>query len=184
MKLVLNIEKRHAYAIIGLLIILVGVVAVGAYNAGGSGGNPAVMGHDASEVGAGSFSGDSYDFLYQVGIGTFRATNPLPGTLWLRGGQNNNDNLITLKNDGSGNFKIFNGASSYFSVKKDGNICLGATCKTSWTTGTLQSQWVYPCPAGWIDTGLSDCDSGDGHAVEENSCTDGPVVTHLCLRIA
>jgi len=50
-------------------------------------------------------------------------------------------------------------------------------------TGNIQSQWSETCPAGWTDTNLTDCDSGDGHSVQEDSCSDGGSAMRLCLKI-
>ena len=50
MKIVLNIEKRYAYLIIGLLILGVGIIVVNAYNSAGTGGTPSVMGHSVDEI--------------------------------------------------------------------------------------------------------------------------------------
>lgn len=55
-------------------------------------------------------------------------------------------------------------------------------CSAS-VTGNIQSQWIATCPAGWTDTNLTDCDSGDGPAVDENSCDQGGGATRLCLKI-
>jgi hypothetical protein len=47
---------------------------------------------------------------------------------------------------------------------------------------SLQSQWAATCPTGWVDTRLQDCDTGDGHKVQEDSCTSGGGWTRLCLK--
>ena len=188
MKVILNIEKRYAYAIIGLLIILVGVVAVAAYNPSGSGGDPTVMGHDASEVGAGSFNGDQYDFLHIVGIGTYRATNPLPGILWLRGGQADNLNLVTIINDGSGNLKFSTNGVYPLVVRKTGNIeiksgsslCLGTDCKSAWPT-TSGTQCVlcrgtnnYQCGGLWTKFTGSIDGGTNGQVTLDLNCVSYP----------
>jgi len=49
MKLEVNIEKKYAYSILGLLLILVGIVAVNAY-APGQTATPSVMGHTVNEL--------------------------------------------------------------------------------------------------------------------------------------
>ena len=51
MQIVINIEKKHLYAFV-LLIGLFGSFAY-AYNSGGTGGNPSVMGHSFDETGTG-----------------------------------------------------------------------------------------------------------------------------------
>ena len=50
MKIVLNIEKRYAYLILGFLILGVGIIVVNAYNSAGTGGTPSVMGHSVDEI--------------------------------------------------------------------------------------------------------------------------------------
>ncbi len=49
MQIIINIEKRHLYVIVPLLLALIAIVLVRGY--GGS--NPAVLGHTASEIQAG-----------------------------------------------------------------------------------------------------------------------------------
>ena len=45
--------------------------------------------------------------------------------------------------------------------------------------------WYNPCPAGWTDTGLRDCDSGDEHDVREDSCDHPPIDNlRLCIGLA
>ncbi|MBX4196486.1 hypothetical protein KW805_02780 [Candidatus Pacearchaeota archaeon] len=69
MKLSVNIEKRYALTIIGLLIVLAGIFTVYAYNSNPP--KPAVFGHSAEEVqgtivGGGTVFGDALG----VGAGT------------------------------------------------------------------------------------------------------------------
>ena len=45
----MNIEKKYAYAIIGLIILGLGILIVNAYNPGGTT-NPAVFGHSVNEI--------------------------------------------------------------------------------------------------------------------------------------
>jgi hypothetical protein len=52
LQIVINIEKKHLYAFV-LLIGLFGSFAY-AYNSGGTGGNPSVMGHSFDEMGGGT----------------------------------------------------------------------------------------------------------------------------------
>ena len=49
----INIEKRHLYFIVGLLVILTGIISVVAYNS--SPANPAYFGHSASEISGAGF---------------------------------------------------------------------------------------------------------------------------------
>jgi hypothetical protein len=46
MKVTLNIEKRYAYTIIGLLILVVGIVAINAYGTS----SPEIFGHSGDEI--------------------------------------------------------------------------------------------------------------------------------------
>src|SRR3989338_2540344 len=59
MRFTINVEKMFAYAIVGAMLILVGLIAVTAYGTS----NPQVFGHSASEIGPGAFDGD-IDSLY------------------------------------------------------------------------------------------------------------------------
>ena len=147
MRITLNVEKRYVYAFVGLLLILVGIVAVNAYNAAGAGGNPGIMGHDASEVGAGYFSGDVYEFSQGlVRLGGWG--NSKAGAIEFRGGQTSNDNIIIMKNNGAGTLQISNdGISNYFSLAKTGDVTIkpgaGITLNnqriTDWPTAALPS---------------------------------------------
>lgn len=59
MQIIINIEKKHLYAFV-LLISLFGSF-VYAYNSGGTGGSPSIMGHSFDEVAAGQARlGDVY----------------------------------------------------------------------------------------------------------------------------
>ena len=53
MRFTINVEKRFAYAIIGTMLILAGLLAVTAYGTS----NPQVFGHTASEIAPGVFGG-------------------------------------------------------------------------------------------------------------------------------
>ena len=46
MKLEVNIEKKYAYTILGLLLIIIGIVAVNAYGTN----NPPIFGHSINEI--------------------------------------------------------------------------------------------------------------------------------------
>ncbi|MBT6995226.1 hypothetical protein HN865_01595 [Candidatus Woesearchaeota archaeon] len=59
LQIVINIEKKHLYAFV-LLISLFGSFAY-AYNSGGTGGDPSVMGHSFDEVGLGTYEFDAAD---------------------------------------------------------------------------------------------------------------------------
>lgn len=49
--------------------------------------------------------------------------------------------------------------------------------------GTLQSTWATPCPAGYVNTQLYDCDSvPPSREVNEESCSGGGA-GFLCLRV-
>jgi hypothetical protein len=50
MKIEVNIEKRYALMLLGFALLLAGVFFVYAYNSGGSGGTPSVMGHSVDEI--------------------------------------------------------------------------------------------------------------------------------------
>ncbi len=61
MQIVINIEKKHLYAFV-LLISLFGSF-VYAYNSGGTGGEPSIMGHSFDEVGLGTYEFKPTDTL-------------------------------------------------------------------------------------------------------------------------
>jgi hypothetical protein len=46
---------------------------------------------------------------------------------------------------------------------------------------TIHSTWAKPCPAGYIDTNLNDCDSADGHLISEDACGQGGSDYNLCI---
>jgi hypothetical protein len=50
MKIEVNLEKRYALMLLGFAFVLAGVIVVYAYNSGGSGGTPSVMGHSVDEI--------------------------------------------------------------------------------------------------------------------------------------
>lgn len=54
MKIEVNIEKKHAFMILGAILIIGGIFAVNAYGTS----NPSQFGHSASEVAPGAFNGD------------------------------------------------------------------------------------------------------------------------------
>ena len=125
MRLILNIEKRYVYIILSFVIILIGIVAVYAFTNPTELGNPPVMGHGASEVGAGYFTGDSYEFPKELAVGVYAGT---PGYLRFRSGNGNVDKDIIMRNNGAGALIISDGVSNYFSVSKtEVNLITGAT---------------------------------------------------------
>jgi len=50
MEIKINIEKRHFFVLLGAILLMGVVFGVGAFNPGGTGGNPAVMGHSVDEM--------------------------------------------------------------------------------------------------------------------------------------
>lgn len=50
MKIEVNIEKKYALAILGLLVIIASLIVGYAYNSNGAGGNPTVAGHSVDEI--------------------------------------------------------------------------------------------------------------------------------------
>jgi hypothetical protein len=50
MKIEVNIEKRYALAILGLLVIIASLIVGYAYNQSGTGGTPSSMGHSIDEI--------------------------------------------------------------------------------------------------------------------------------------
>jgi hypothetical protein len=53
MKITINIEKRHAYVIIGLLVVIAGIFAVNAFT------DSSGVGHGPGQIGPGTFGGKS-----------------------------------------------------------------------------------------------------------------------------
>ena len=79
MQIVINIEKKHLYFFV-LLIALVGGSGL-AFNSGGTGGVPNIMGHSFDEVGAGQANlGDVADETDSLRI----YGNPVDGTALLK----------------------------------------------------------------------------------------------------
>lgn len=56
MKIEVNIGKKNLFVVLGTILLLSGLIFVYAFNPSGTGGNPPVFGHDASELGPGRFS--------------------------------------------------------------------------------------------------------------------------------
>jgi hypothetical protein len=81
MQIVINIEKKHLYAFV-LLIGLFGSFAY-AYNSGGTGGNPSVMGHSFDETGTGVAN------VYAGGVGNNKGFKILRESNDYSGGQVN-----------------------------------------------------------------------------------------------
>ena len=83
MKLEVNINKRFAWAILGVLIILTGILAVNAIGTN----DPQTFGHSASEISNApvGFIEGRYDFAESIALGGWG--NNVPGVLQLRGGQ-------------------------------------------------------------------------------------------------
>ena len=55
----IHIQKKDLWLLSAIMVFLVGVVYIIAYNPSGTGGNPAIMGHSADEV-EGGWSDGSY----------------------------------------------------------------------------------------------------------------------------
>lgn len=84
MQIIINIEKRHLY----MFVLLIGLVGgmVFAFNPGGTGGTPSIMGHSFDELGPGTTDLDAGEIVIQGTPGsgdtilTLRNQNPSAGT--------------------------------------------------------------------------------------------------------
>jgi hypothetical protein len=106
----LNIEKKYAFIIISLLVVIAGVVMGYAYNS--SPANPAVMGHSTNEISgivmdSGEVSGSSEASL------TKTITLNSPGLLFMSGGAKSNYHSITITAN----------AGDYVTLFIDGIVC-------------------------------------------------------------
>lgn len=130
MRITLNIEKRYAFVIIGLLTLIVGILAVTASTYI----NPvSKTGHDISELGSGIFNVGEY--IFQQGspvhfqdilvVGTW-AGGTLPGRIYMWG--QTGDPLLLISNQ-KGNFRIDNAVlGTLFTINaQDASIILPGT---------------------------------------------------------
>ncbi|MDO8468108.1 MAG: hypothetical protein Q7S56_04145 [Nanoarchaeota archaeon] len=112
MRITLNIDKRYAYSIIGLLILVIGLLAVNAYTSDlKAGALPSSFGHSVNEI-----------------EGTARASYVGCPTNTLPTGWSPNDFICgaaTLYNSNS-NVKI-----------NEQGICFGTNCKTAWDSSLI-----------------------------------------------
>jgi len=121
MQIIINIEKRHLYVIVPLLLALIAIVLVRGY--GGS--NPAVVGHTASEIQAG------WDNPVQ---GNFLAVRTEYDDIIAIGGDNaGNDTEIRIDAPAERNTVSFwNPQLGQYARIKVGELCIGDDCKTTW----------------------------------------------------
>lgn len=182
MRLTLNIEKRHAYLIVGILIILTGILIVTAFNTN----NPSVFGHSPSEIGSGTFLGDWYVFNGSIGVSgesvTIGGNSPgVGGNLILKGSTANPNQNIILQNY-QGDLYFGDSNSAFASFKHEAGavrlnaqkltateINLGGVARTSWPSGSTLTMAgcstgpSYPSPtSGYGPDGMICIDSTAG----------------------
>lgn len=157
MRITLNIEKRFVYLILCFIIILAGIFAVYAYV------NPITnVGHDANEVGPGTFSTGTYTFPIGSNVefrGQASVISPAILSVGAWGGSGDQGNVGKIYMHGKtaadffmiynnlGSFSILNNiGNNMISVSQTGdvstagninvptgkNLCLGTDCKSSW----------------------------------------------------
>ena len=160
MRLTINIEKRYAYVILAVLMILIGIMAVKAYNTW----SPPQFGHTPGEISPGTFGQESvepkgviaYTFLNPVqiqngkelilGYGTGASDNYFKifannhkGANRLRIFDKDNNELLTVASSGNIDMKagsILN-APNIVSAKVDSTqLCINGNCKSIWPTAS------------------------------------------------
>ncbi len=149
MKVTVEIKKGYAYAIIGLLILITGILIVNASNYV----NPITkVGHDASEVGPGIFGvgdGSWYTFSNPVNLkATTVVGNPIgqQGVVNLLAGSNGGSSKDLNIDNAGGMLRVSNASwTEIFSVANNGDInvkngagiTLGGVKKTTWPTTSV-----------------------------------------------
>lgn len=186
MRLTLNIEKRHAYLFVGILIILTGILIVTAFNTN----NPAVFGHSPGEIGPGTFLGDWYVFNGSIGVSgesvTIGGNSPgVGGNLILKGSTANPNQNIILQNY-QGDLYFGDSNSAFASFKHEAGavrlnakkitaeeITLGGVPRTSWPSGgsTLTMALCSSGPSYPISVPNS---GPSGYGPDGVTCTDTP----------
>jgi hypothetical protein len=175
MKVAFNIEKRHAYAIIGLIIVLVGVVIINAAAPIPFANDVTGVGHGADEIGPGIMQGPIAVYEAQAAGTLLRLGNvfdfagiyseDLPGsatpeshlTLGAEGdvyiGNPQTSALESVPSNTAnliikhGDIQIKNGKKLV--VDSPGQICLGSDCRSSWSSSVISCDWT-----GWASTGF------------------------------
>jgi hypothetical protein len=168
MRIEVNVEKKYAFIIISLLVVIAGVVIGYAYNS--SPADPAVMGHTFNElrdpVTGAMFSSTAKG---NYGGGEF--------VLTLNNGGGSSGNEIFIGPSGSSNTGHIDLAAAQTHI--GGQLCFGSNdCKSSWrptqvsNSGTVWAGGSVCCPSGSV---LSGCSGGndDGRYViapKDNCC--------------
>ncbi len=139
MKLEVNLNKNYVYAILGSIIVVLGIIAVAAFNTN----NPSVFGHSPGEIAPGTFGGSSTgssDYYFPASI--FLGNTNKEGAIVLAGSIP--EKHIYFRNlAGSGILQISDDDGDYFFandsdlVIPSGNgIILGGVRRDSWPTST------------------------------------------------
>lgn len=146
MQIVINIEKKHLWGFV-FIFILFGTFVV-AYNSGGTGGDPSVMGHSFDEMAAGTTTIDS-EYMKIIGDGNngenaiFVIEDTQPGSGTQKGLKVVGKAVVTSSFDVGGRI-----TTESMTATERVSLYGGATM---WNTLTLAS---YDCPGGATDCQL------------------------------
>lgn len=166
MKVTINIEKRYAYTIIGLLVIISGIFAV--YAQFPDAPNP---GHSASEVGGGVFPDPAYNFSADLFVNRYlivgNALSGITPKIWiaaLNGGDSSAiaglENSIELQSSTGQTFMTFEKDGDLV-LQNSAGITLGGEKRTNWpdasdafTLNSFDGSFLV-ASSGSEDTGVS-----------------------------
>ena len=161
MQISINIEKRHLFLILAVIVLMAGVVVI----AGGNYNNPAVLGHSPSEI---DWSQPIANVL-KIGVAESGSGNKVIAFVRDVGDASNagkiaykptwDTDALTITGAGAAaNVKIRDNLEIVSSLKTP-SLCLSGVCKTSWPTTTwpdgnyciIQAQ-NKACPTGFTAT--------------------------------
>jgi len=127
MKFEVNISKGVFIGILLSVFLIAGVIGVYAYNSGGTGGNPAQMGHSVDEI-------DWSKAIAKINATTVCINNDCKSA-WPGGGASQWTTSGVNISYNAGNVSTAN-------YMKAAGICIGSDCRTVWPGGGGSSQWI------------------------------------------
>ncbi|MCK5613141.1 hypothetical protein KAR91_65310 [Candidatus Pacearchaeota archaeon] len=161
MKVTLNIEKRYAYSIAGLLILVIGAIAVNASMPTN------FVGHDASKVWVNAFDKSLEDSISQGDIGGGLGVD----FQWVLSSEGCKTGYIDtgLRDDSDDGIHDLN------EINKNGDeqmLCV---------KGVEAITWAASCPSGYISTEISDFETTN-HLLSKSSGSCVSSTIYFCIK--